>query len=202
MAAATVIPGRLAKRRPALRANAVPSEVLGMLIFVLTEVMFFMALVSGFLVIKSQMFGTWAPPGDLRLPILATAFNSLVLLTSGVLMIFATKAYANPLTKERGKSLFSQAIMLGTFFVVFQGYEWVKLIKYGMTMTSGIFGATFFLLIGSHGLHALVAVLAMIVLFFQMRRGTLTVNAMKAMLIFWLFVVGIWPVLYSLVYLG
>jgi heme/copper-type cytochrome/quinol oxidase subunit 3 len=32
--------------------------------------------------------------------------------------------------------------------VLFQGYEWMRLIAYGMTMTSGLFGASFFLLLG------------------------------------------------------
>lgn len=191
-------PSRRSGRPPSL----VPSEVLGMILFVLTEVMFFMALISAFLVIRSQVMGTWAPPGELRLPVLATAFNTAVLLASGVLMALATRAYANPEAKAKAKTLFTQAILFGAFFVAFQGYEWVKLINYGMTMTSSMFGATFFLLIGSHGLHALLAVLAMGWMFWKMVKGTLTVDQLRSMLVFWLFVVGVWPVLYGLVYFG
>jgi cytochrome c oxidase subunit III len=188
-------------RRSNGRVPAVPSEVLGMLIFVLTEVMFFLALISAFLVIRAQVFGTWAPPGELKLPVLMTAFNTAVLLISGVLMVLATKAFAKPDGKARGQVLLGQAILFGAFFVGVQGYEWVKLIRYGMTMTSGIFGATFYLLIGSHGLHALAAIVAMGWMLFKMRKGWLvSVNGMRAMAIFWLFVVGIWPVLYGLVY--
>lgn len=187
---------RTTERRP----PAVPSEVLGMLIFVLTEVMFFVALISAFLVIRSQVFGTWAPPGDLRLPVLMTAFNTVVLIISGILMVLGTKAYKGPNDRARAQALLGQAILFGTFFVGVQGYEWVKLIRYGMTMTSGIFGATFYLLIGSHGLHAAAAIVAMAWQYRKMRLGLVTVNGMRAMAIFWLFVVGIWPVLYGLVY--
>src|SRR4051812_41383193 len=98
--------------------------------------------------------------------------------------------------------LLSQAILLGSFFVIFQGYEWVHLIRYGLSMTSGIFGATFFLLIGSHGLHALIAVIAMALVYWKLVKGSLTADGLRAMSIFWLFVVGIWPVLYGLVYFG
>jgi heme/copper-type cytochrome/quinol oxidase subunit 3 len=196
---ATVLSGPF---RPQKRVNAMPSEVLGMLVFVLTEVMFFMALVSGFLVIRSQVFVSWSPPGQLKLPVLLTAFNTAVLLVSGVTMALAMRAYAREDGRARARTLFAQTLAFGAFFVLCQGYEWVRLIRYGMTMTSGIFGATFFLLIGAHGLHALVAVLAMARLFLKMRAGTLTLNGFRAMAIFWFFVVGIWPMLYGLVYFG
>lgn len=192
----TAAPSRRSGRPP----NVVPNEVLGMILFVLTEVMFFMALISAFMVIRSQVMGTWAPPGDLRLPVLATAFNTAVLIASGALMALATRAYANPDTKAKAKTFYSQAILFGAFFVAFQGYEWVKLIGYGMTMQSSMFGATFFLLIGSHALHALLAVIAMAFMYFKMVKGSLTVNQLRSMLVFWLFVVGVWPILYGLVY--
>jgi cytochrome c oxidase subunit III len=57
-----------------------------------------------------------------------------------------------------------------------------------------------FLLIGTHGLHAAAAALALISLYVQLRRGTLKLDHLRAMQIFWYFVVGIWPVLYGLVY--
>ena len=55
----------------------------------------------------------------------------------------AKKVNRSPMTFwER---LYLPAILLGAFFVLFQGYEWVKLIGWGMTLQSGIFGATFFI---------------------------------------------------------
>src|SRR6185437_12079584 len=77
-----------------IRPAAVPSVVLATLVFVLTEIMYFCALISAYLVIRSHVFGSWTPPGDLRLPVAATALNTLVLMTSGVLMVLATKRYA------------------------------------------------------------------------------------------------------------
>jgi heme/copper-type cytochrome/quinol oxidase subunit 3 len=189
----------VALRRP-IRQTVVSNAVLGMLIFVVTEIMFFAAFVSAFLVIKAKVFGVWAPPGDVMLPRLATGFNTAVLLASGGLMTAATLSHAKAPFNAKAKSLYLQGALLGTFFVLFQGYEWMKLISYGMTMTSGLFGATFFLLIGSHGLHAAVAVIAMAICGWQMWKNTLDPERLKGLLVFWLFVVLIWPVLYGMVY--
>jgi heme/copper-type cytochrome/quinol oxidase subunit 3 len=76
----------------------------------------------------------------------------------------------------------------------------LQLISIGLTMMSGVFGATFFLLIGTHGLHALSAILAMIYIWFKMGKGSLQVEQLRALTVYWLFIVGIWPVLYRLVY--
>lgn len=198
MGSVTTLPGAVVRRRKPV----VPSAVLGTVVFVGTEMMYFMALISAFTVIRSHVFGEWNPPNDLRLPVLATGFNTLVLLTSGVLLVLAARAYPKEDGKGRARTLLSQAILLGLFFVGFQGWEWVKLVRYGMTMSSGIFGATFFMLIGSHGLHAVAAILAMAWVYYKLVKGQLSVDGLRAMTVFWLFVVGIWPVLYALVYLN
>ena len=65
-------------------------------------------------------------------------------------------------------------------------------------MHSSIFGACFYLLIGSHGLHALMGAVALLYfanVFEKTQRGTI-----HALMIFWFLVVGIWPVLFGLVY--
>ena len=198
MSTNTALPGV----HPVRRQPVVPSVILGTIIFVLTETMYFSALVSSFLVIRSRVFGEWTPPADIRLPVVATAFNTAVLVVSGILMYFATRAYARPGGRDLAKRLFGTAILLGAFFVIFQGYEWVKLIGWGMTLQSGIFGSTFFMLVGSHGLHVLAAVTVMAVLYRRLIAGKLKLDEMRAMRIFWLFVVGVWPVLYRLVYFG
>jgi heme/copper-type cytochrome/quinol oxidase subunit 3 len=173
-----------------------------MLIFVACEVMFFLALFSAYFVSKSKVGATWSPPGDIRLPVLATGFNTLVLLVSGFLLSAAVKAYGEASTRSKAFTLFLQAVLLGAFFVAFQGYEWVNLLRYGMTIGSGLFAATFYLIIGSHAVHACGAILAMLFMLPKVKKQSATVDGMKAMQIFWLFVVGIWPILYGLVYFG
>jgi cytochrome c oxidase subunit 3 len=181
---------------------SVSSSVLGMLIFVACEVMFFLALFSAYFVSRSKVGVNWAPPGDLRLPVLTTGFNTLVLVVSGILMVASVKAYAAPASRARGFNLFTQSLLLGAFFVFFQGYEWMNLLRYGMNISSGLFAATFYLIIGAHAFHAIGAIVAMLLLLPKVKKQTATVDGMKAMQIFWLFVVGVWPILYGLVYFG
>lgn len=182
------------------RRLALPSVVLGTLILVISEVMFFCALLSAFLVIRAGRGGAWVAPPGVRLPTGATVINTAALLLSGVLMYLANRAFERPETRVRARWLLTLSTALGGAFVVLQGLEWVGLLSHGMTMRSGVFGACFFLLIGCHGLHAFAAVLAMGYVLFRMESGRLKVEELQAMGVFWAFVVGVWPVLYGLVY--
>ena len=66
--------------RPAKREPAIPNGVLGMMIFIFTEIMFFSGLISAHIIVKSQAAGQmWPPYGQPRLPIEETALNSLAL---------------------------------------------------------------------------------------------------------------------------
>lgn len=186
-------------RVPAARQPVVPSGVLGMLIFVASEMMFFSGLISAFVIGKSNAVGGWPPPGQPRLPVEATAVNSLVLLASGVLLFFANRAFLN--RSPRTKTLLLSSIVLGSTFVLVQGAEWVALIHEGLTLTSSQLGGFFYLLVGTHALHALVAVTILVITYRKLLKGTLSRFAFWPAQIFWYFVVGVWPVLYVLVYL-
>ncbi len=183
------------------REPLVPSAILGMLIFVISEAMLFAALLSAFLVIKAGS-PSWAPPLGVSLPVKATAFNTAVLFTSGIFLLLACRVLSKGQDWQRAKILAGWATLLGAFFVVFQGIEWSRLLYYGMTMTSGVFGACFYLLIGCHGLHAVAAVIAMVWQFWRFDPQYLSPTSFYATAIFWSFVVGVWPVLYILVYLS
>jgi heme/copper-type cytochrome/quinol oxidase subunit 3 len=183
------------------REPLVPSAILGMLIFVVSEATFFGALLSAFMVIKAGS-PNWAPPPGVTLPVKVTAFNTAVLFTSGVLLLLAGRVLSQEKDWQRAKTLTGWAALLGAFFVGFQGIEWVRLLYYGMTMTSGVFGACFYLLVGCHALHAVAAIIAMIGQFRRFEPERLAPTSFYSMSIFWFFVVGVWPVLYIVVYLS
>jgi heme/copper-type cytochrome/quinol oxidase subunit 3 len=180
------------------KRQIISNAVLGTILFVFVEVMFFSALISAYIVIRAGAGLRWLPPPDVRLPVEATAVNTVALLISGVLMVLATRWFPGAYAKSR--RTFLGAMILGSAFVIFQGQEWIKLISLGMTMLSGVFGACFFLLIGMHALHAVTAIIAMVYLWFKMEKGAVRTDHMQAILVYWLFIVGIWPVLYGLVY--
>src|ERR671932_1127875 len=101
-----------------------------------------------------------------RLPVEVTGINTLILLYSAVTMRLASRAIRLGQQQKLARMLLYTAV-LGAIFLSVQGYEWVKLIRYGLTLSSGVYGATFYTLIGLHGLHvagALVWLLAMTLL--------------------------------------
>ena len=48
--------------------------------------------------------------------------------------------------------------VLGALFLAIQGSEWARLIRFGLTMTSSLYGGMFYLIVGAHALHLIVAV--------------------------------------------
>ena len=167
-------------------------------IFITTEIMFFTGLISAYLVIKKDRI-TWALPNNIQLPVETTALNTLALLASGWLMFIAGKKMAMG-DQASTQSWVIKALLLGIVFVVIQGVEWVQLASYGLTMNNSIFGALFFLIIGCHGLHVIAGLVVLLVTIRSLNRGQMKVSDFRAMQMFWFLVVGIWPLLYFLVY--
>ena len=170
-----------------------PSPVLGMLIFVIAELMMFAGLISAFSIVKAGALG-WPPPGQPRLPVEATAFNTAMLLASAVALFHANRAFL--LDRASAKSPLFAAIGLGAFFVGFQGYEWISLISHGLTLTSSNYGSFFYLIVGMHGLHASAGLAVLAHSALKLHRGLLAPSGFAARPVFWYFVVGLWPVLY------
>ena len=92
------------------------------------------------------------------------------------------------------------SVLLGTFFVLLQGFEWAQLLNEGLTLFSNQYGSFFYMIVGAHAAHAIVAILCLVYCYVKYLRDELTANALWAGQIFWYFVVGIWPLLYMLVY--
>jgi cytochrome c oxidase subunit 3 len=190
--------GRVQLVAEARREPLVPSGVLGMMIFVLTEIMFFAGLISAFTIIRSTAL-VWPPPDQPRLPIETTAVNTAALLASGVMLFVAHRAFHRD-RRDAATPLLA-AIGLGGFFVCFQGVEWVRLIHAGLTMTSSTLGSFFYLIVGLHALHAVVALGLLLYTLRRLRGGWLASSQLVTAEVFWYFVVGVWPVLYGVVYL-
>lgn len=185
---------------PPRRQPILPNAVLGVIMFILTEAMFFAGMISAFVIARAGTpAGLWPPPDQPRLPVEATAVNTLFLLASGVLLFATNRQFRhNP---ARAKVTMLASLVLGTLFLVGQGWEWAQLIGEGMTMHSSNHGAFFYFVVGAHALHVLAAVTALFGLYFRMQAGHLTRDVLWAGSIFWYFVVGVWPILYWQVYL-
>jgi heme/copper-type cytochrome/quinol oxidase subunit 3 len=143
----------------------------------------------------------WPPPLQPRLPVLVTGLNTLVLLSSSLAMVRALRDRADHARLARGLAV---AGSLGVVFLLVQGYEWIRMVGYGLTVTSGAYGVTFYTLIGVHGLHVLGALAWLAIVLAGVRRGRFVAPpaaGLRACGMYWHFVVALWPVLYVAVYL-
>jgi heme/copper-type cytochrome/quinol oxidase subunit 3 len=168
-----------------------------MLLFLGTDFMLFAGLIGAFLVFR---FGTesWPPFGQPRLPLLVTTINSLILLCSGVTMALAWRA----LSKVKALRYLLLTMVLGVVFLGIQGLEWMRLIQFGLSLRSSVYGGIFYILIGCHALHVAAAVLWLIVLAIRSSFASAArTSAIKLAGMYWFLVVALWPLLFGFVYL-
>jgi heme/copper-type cytochrome/quinol oxidase subunit 3 len=176
---------------------------LAILIVIAAEIMFFTGLVGAYLVYRLSA-KDWPPPDLPSLPIGITAANTLVLFASLVPMTRALRAIRRD--DRLGAAHYALwTALLGTVFLAVQGLEWVRLVGHGLTLSSGTYGSTFYVLIGCHGLHVLVAVVWLAVVAALARNGGFTASrhaALETCTIYWYLVCGLWAFLFPLVYLA
>ena len=185
---------------PGRRKPIVANGVLGMLVFIFTEVMFFAGLISAHTIVRAQSAGgMWPPYGQPRLPVEETAVNTAALLVSGIVLFLSWLAFRREPASARIPLLLS--IVLGAFFVYAQGLEWVALLREGLTLQSSSYGGFFYLIVGTHALHAVGALLALGWAWRRLTQGRLTATQLATVAAFWYFVVLVWPILYVQVYL-
>lgn len=189
-----------ARSAEAPRGRIAENAVFGMALAVFVEVMLFAGFISAFVIVRSSTpAGLWPPPDQPRLPIGTTAFNTALLLASGIVLFLAHRAFPRRGARAAAR-LMGVAILLGGLFVLFQGVEWVRLIGQGLTLTSSQLGAFFYLIVGAHALHAAAALVALAVFWRAMHEERLSRPAFGAVQLFWYFVVLMWPVIYWQVY--
>jgi cytochrome c oxidase subunit III len=171
------------------------------LMFLGAEAMFFAGLIGAYLVFRLGS-PLWPPPFQPRLPVGVTGVNTLILIASAVTMRWSLKAVrAND--RQRLTRWLVYTAALGGIFLVIQGFEWLRLIHYGLTVSSSVYGGLFYTLIGFHGLHVLGALIWLLVALLQTRRGRFSKAhhvGLQTCAMYWTFVVALWPVLYGLVY--
>jgi cytochrome c oxidase subunit 3/cytochrome o ubiquinol oxidase subunit 3 len=88
-------------------------------------------------------------------------------------------------------------------FLVVQGSEWVRLLRHGLTLSTGVYASTFYTLIGTHAAHVAAAVVWLGGVLVLARRGRFDGGASTAVevcAVYWAFVCVLWLVLFALVY--
>lgn len=131
------------------------------------------------------------------------AINTLILLTSG-----ATVTWAHWGLKERKRSHLILGLMatiaLGFLFLAFQATEYMEAYhEMNLTLGSGIYGSTFFMLTGFHGLHVTIGAIMLTVMLIRSIKGHFTPKnhfAFEAAAWYWHFVDVVWLGLFIFVY--
>lgn len=192
---------RARPRTPAPAAPGLRNEQIAVVMLLVAETMFFAGLIGAFILFR---FGSvvWPPPDLPALPLAVTWANTTVLLASAGTMWWALNAAragnAAGLTKW-----VTVTLLLGALFLAVQGAEWARLIGHGLTLSSGMYGATFYTLIGAHALHVVAAILWLAFIWNRCRAGRYTAAehvGVQVCATYWFFVCALWVVLFGLVY--
>ena len=175
---------------------------LATVMFLAAEAMFFAGLIGAFIVFRIGS-AVWPPPFQPRLPVAITGVNTVILLLSAVTMHVALRCVRLGATRRASRLIAMTAAMGGVFLLV-QGWEWARLIHFGLTVSSSVYGGLFYTLIGFHAFHVAGALVWLVVVFVQANRGRFSRQrntGLQVCAMYWTFVVLLWPILYGLVYL-
>ncbi|WP_140909527.1 cytochrome c oxidase subunit 3 [Cognatiluteimonas lumbrici] len=129
--------------------------------------------------------------------------NTLILLTSGVTVTIAHHALK---AGRRGQLLafLGATVLLGAIFLFFQAEEYIHAYReLNLTLGSGIYGSTFFMLTGFHGAHVTLGTIMLAVIWFRCLKGHFTGEdhfAFEAVAWYWHFVDVVWLGLFLFVY--
>ena len=140
------------------------------------------------------------PKDVLEVPILA----SICLLSSSFTIWLAERAL-----HKRAMAMFSAwwglTILLGLVFMAYTAIEWKKLIYTdGLTVSTNLFGTTYFCLVGLHAFHVIVGLMMLSLVFLFGLMGKLTPNhteRVEVLSLYWHFVDAIWVVVFTVVYI-
>ena len=144
--------------------------------------------------------GEFEPMGAWGVPFL----NTLILLSSGVTCTWAHHGLLAQNREQLIKGLIA-TVSLGFLFVLFQAYEYHEAYSdMGLTLGSGIYGSTFFMLTGFHGFHVCVGAIILSVVLFRSAKGHFKPEnhfAFEAAAWYWHFVDVVWLGLFIFVYM-
>ncbi|MGM0399064.1 MAG: cytochrome c oxidase subunit 3 [Halobacteriota archaeon] len=174
----------------------------GMILFLATEVATFG---TGFIYYFFIRVGPW-PPGEL--PHLLTslvAANTVILITSSFTLHFAHTALRDG-NRQRFRTLLGATVVLGVVFLAGQAYEYFQfVVTEGFGLASGPFYSAFFGLTGLHGLHVLLGVVLLLILFIRGIAGQFSAErhtSVATVTMYWHFVDAVWIFLVTTLYVG
>jgi cytochrome c oxidase subunit III len=184
------------------KPGGISSSLLGMVLFIASEVMFFGGLFGAYFTIRSAAT-QWPPEGTPHLETWYAAVLTAVLVSSSVTMQFGVWA----IRRNDARRLIlwlAVSLLLGLIFLLGQANEYRTLIEEGMTLSSGVFGSTFYTLTGFHGAHVAGGAVFILIVLLRARSGQFTAryhDTVEMASYYWHFVDVVWIGLFSTIYL-
>ncbi|HUN61430.1 MAG TPA: cytochrome c oxidase subunit 3 [Candidatus Sulfotelmatobacter sp.] len=177
---------------------AIPSRKFTMWLFIISDAVTFSAFLMsyGYLRVATP---NWIRPFETG-SVLNVVIMTIVLITSSLTMLGAVDA-AKAGDKAKAMRFLYSTMALGALFAFLHLREWSELIHKGTTISSGLFGETFFTITGLHLLHVISGVIALLVVALKFSRGRLTPSHVETTGLYWHFVDLVWMFVVPLVYL-
>lgn len=203
MAVATVGPEQT-PQYPAIKPG-----MMGMYIFLASEVMFFGSLFAMYFYLYGSHI-VWPPPPPQTVNEFYVAvwpipvINTIVLLSSGVTCHFASDAIAAD-NRRRFFLLQIATIILGLGFEFGQLYEFISAFGRGLNLTANTFASAFFTMTGFHGAHVLGGLILLTLVLFRASKGQFSSRhhvGVAAVTLYWHFVDIVWLFLFGILYVG
>lgn len=180
----------------------VDSRKLGIWLFLASEALLFSALIGTFITQAHQSRSGPYPRDVLSLPLVSV--NTFILIASSLAMVTALSHAQDGRIGKAVRWLIATAA-LGLAFLGGQAFEFYHLYNNSLTLKQNLFGAAFFTLTGTHGLHVLSGVIWIVMVIIQIlqHRGNNEQIAFKVELLglYWHFVDLIWIIIFTFVYL-
>jgi cytochrome c oxidase subunit 3/cytochrome o ubiquinol oxidase subunit 3 len=166
---------------------------------ILTETGLFSIFVAGYIFYIGKSLTGPTPHEVLDLPVLATIF----LLSSSVTIVLAERAF----NRDRVglfKLFWFATIVLAGLFLTMTAAEWRKLIYHdGLTISTNLFGTTFYSLVGLHATHVIVGMCLLLLVFVFSLGGFVNImhrERLQMISWYWHFVDAVWIVVFTVVY--
>jgi heme/copper-type cytochrome/quinol oxidase subunit 3 len=169
--------------------------------FLASDCMFFGTLIATYMVYKNRSLTGPYPREVFDVPY--TSVSAFVLLLSSLTMVLALSSIQRG-EERRMRIWLSATALLGCTFLGGQFYEFTSFYREGLTLSSNLFGSTFFTLTGFHGTHVFIGVFWLASLVAHSFRGRL--HKEHSLLVeiaglYWHFVDIVWILIFTLVYL-
>jgi len=183
------------------REAGMPTPLVGMLLFIASEVMFFGGLFASYFNARAVHTGEWGPPvGAPELEILPIAFPiTIILLASSFTMQFGVWAIRRG-DQRAMRNWTLLTLLLGVIFLIGQIYDYTTL---GFGISDGAFGTVFYTLTGFHGAHVFGGTVGLTILAARASQGQFSKRnhvAVEAISFYWHFVDVVWIALFSTLY--